>query len=100
MASFGKGLGRSWASSGRSWPLLGRFVDVQNRAFFKHGPKMGSKRPPGSIWGASWKGLGRFWGGFGRVLRGFGPIFGWILGKIGEESGRIRKNWKKLRQNL
>ena len=56
-ASFGKGLGRAWPSSGRSWPLLGRFLDVQSRAFFKHGPKMGSKRPSGSILG-----------GFGAIL--------------------------------
>ena len=32
--------------------------------------------------------------------KGFGPILGWILGKIGEDSGRILKNWKKLRQSL
>ena len=59
LASFGRGLGRSWASSGRSWPPLGRFLDVQSRAFFKHGPKMGSKRPPGSILGRSKEGFGR-----------------------------------------
>ena len=66
-ASFGKGLGRSWASSERSWPPLGRFLGVQSRAFFKHGPKMGSKRPPGSI-------LGRFGEGFGRILGRFGRV--------------------------
>ena len=70
-ASFGKGLGRSWASSGRSWPPLGRFLDVQSRAFFKHGPKMGSKRPSGSI-------LNRFWEGFGRTLARFGTVLGRI----------------------
>ena len=71
-APFGRGLGRSWASSGRSWPPLGRFVDVQNRAFFKHGPKMGSKRPLGSI-------LGRFFMDLGTVWEGFGEEFGRIL---------------------
>ena len=34
--SFGKGLGRSGASFGRSWALLGHFGGVQNRAFVKH----------------------------------------------------------------
>ena len=70
-ASFGKGLGRSWASSGRSWPPLGRFLDVQNPTFFKHGSKMGSKRPSGSI-------LGGFGEGFGRILEGFGKVWGGI----------------------
>ena len=66
-APFGRGLGRSWASSGRSWPPLGRFLDVQSRAFFKHGPKMGSKRPFGSIFGGVGESFGRFLGDFGRV---------------------------------
>ena len=70
-ASFGKGLGRSWASSGRSWPPLGRFLAIQNHAFFKHWPKMGSKRPSGSILGRFWEDLGRIWEGFGRNLGGF-----------------------------
>ena len=80
-ASFGKGLGRSGASSGRYWPPLGRFLGVQSRAFFKHGPKMGSKRPPGSILGGFgvnlggfWKDLGRSREQFGRILEGFGRI--------------------------
>ena len=71
-APFGQGLGRSWPSSGRSWPLLGRFLDVQNRAFFKHWPKLGSKRPSGSI-------LGRF----GEDLGGFCACLGTILGGLG-----------------
>ena len=67
----GIGLGGSWNSSGRFWPPLGRFLDVPSRAFFKHGPKMGSKRPPGSM-------LGRSKEGFGRILEGFGKVFGRI----------------------
>ena len=35
-APFGKGLGRSGASFGRSWALLGHFGGVQNRAVVKH----------------------------------------------------------------
>ena len=91
-APFGRGLGQSGASFGHSWPLLGRFGGVRNRAFIEHWSKMGSKRPSGSIWGASWSGLGRFGGGFGRVLGGFQPILGWILKRSGEESGRELKD--------
>ena len=67
-----KGLGRSGPSFGRSWTLLGRFLDVENRTFFQQGSKMGSKRAFGSI-------LGRFWMGLGRVLEGFWEDLGWIF---------------------
>ena len=48
----GTGLGRSWNSSGRFWLPLGLFLEVQNLAFLQHWPKMGSKRPSGSILGS------------------------------------------------
>ena len=76
-ASFGKGLGRSWASSGRSWATFVRILDVQNLAFFKHGSNMGAKRPFGSILGGSWKDLGRVWGWFGVK---FGRIWTFFSG--------------------
>ena len=82
-ASFGRDLGRSWASSGRSWPPLGRFLDIQSRAFFKHGPNMGSKRPSGSIWSRFWRVLGGFWEDFRRVWR----VFGSILEGCGKDFG-------------
>ena len=70
-ASFGEGLGQSWAFSGSSWALLGRFLGVGNRAFIKHWSKIGSKRPSGGFWeGFGWV-LGRFGEGLGRVLGGF-----------------------------
>ena len=67
-------MGRVWGSLG---PLLGalvRFLDVQNEAFFKCWPEIGSKRPSGLI-------LGRFEKGFGKVLRGFGKV----LGRFGQD---------------
>ena len=80
--SFGKGLGRSWAPSGRSWPPLGRFFGVQSRAFFKHGPKMGSKSLLDRLWVDLRRDLGGFLGGFGKV---------W---------GRIWKVWEGLEQGM
>ena len=62
-------LGRVWDSLGPLLGALGRFLDVQNQAFFKHWPEMGSKRLSGSI-------LGRFGKGFGKVLREFGKVLG------------------------
>ena len=89
LASFGRGLGRSWASSGRSWPPLGRFLDVQSQPFFKHGPKIGSKRPSGSI-------FGRFEKGFGRILGGFGRVWGEIREDFGSSQRRVGRSWKCL----
>ena len=80
-ASFGKGLGRSWASSGRSWPPLGRFLDVQSLAFFKHEHNMGSKSPSESILGRFGKGLGRIFGAHGRVWGRFSFILA-AFGKV------------------
>ena len=60
-APFGRGLGRSGASFGHFWTHFGRFLGVQNQAFFKHWPKMSSKKPSGSILGDLGKDLGRFW---------------------------------------
>ena len=58
-------LGRVSDGLGRLLGVLGRFWDVQKRAFVKHWSKMGSKRPFGSILGgfgenldASWENLG------------------------------------------
>ena len=65
-APFGRGLGRSGASFGCSWATFAHFFDVLNDVFFKHGSKMDSKTPFGSILGGSWKDLGRIWGGFGK----------------------------------
>ena len=73
--SFGKGLGRSGASFGRSWALLGHFGGVQNRAVVKHWSQMASKKASGSILGRFCEGFGRISGGFGKVLGGFGLIF-------------------------
>ena len=69
-------LGRSWASSWRSWTPLGCFLDVQNPIFFRHWPKIGSKRASESILGRFGKGLGRIFGAFGRVWGRFSFIFG------------------------
>ena len=85
-------MGRSWASSGRSWPALGRFLDVQNRAFFQHWPKMGSKRPAGSILGRFWEGFGRILGGFGRVLEGIWDDFWFDFGKVLRNEGEPALN--------
>ena len=54
-----EGFGQSGVSFGRSWALPGRFLGVQNRSFFQHGSKMGSKRAFGSILSRFWKGLER-----------------------------------------
>ena len=66
----GLNLGGVWDALGRLLAALGRllliFVDVLNDVFFKHGSKMDSKTPFGSILGGSWKDLGRIWGGFGK----------------------------------
>ena len=88
-ASFGRGLGRSWASYGRSWPPLGRFLDVQRRAFFKQAHKMGSKRPSGSIWDGFGEGCERIWGGFGKV-------WGGIREDFGPSQRRVGRSWKCL----
>ena len=72
-------LGALW---GISWILLGAsgsFWGIQSRAFFKHGPNMDSKRPPGSM-------LGPFGEGFGKILGGFGKVWGRIW------EGFTRKN--------
>ena len=62
---FGRVLGSIWEGFGTLWgvfwPLLGdfcSFFDVLNDVFFKHGSKMDSKTPFGSILGGSWKDLG------------------------------------------
>jgi len=72
----GAPLGTSWALLGGSWGALGRFFGVQNRAFFKHGSKIGSKRPFGSILEGFGEGLGRFWGGIWEDLGAFRQVMG------------------------
>ena len=74
--SFGKGLGRSWAHSVRSWATFVRILDVQNLAFFKHGSNMGATRPFGSILGGSWKDWGRVWGDIWKDLDIFFLVVG------------------------
>ena len=73
-APFGRGLGGSGASFGRSWQSLIRFLGVPIQAFFKHGAKMGSKKPFGSILGGFREGLGRNSGGFRAYWAGNGQI--------------------------
>ena len=46
----------------RRYLYKGRLWGIRNQAFFEHGPKMGSKRPFGSILEGLGKGLGRVWG--------------------------------------
>ena len=74
-------LGRSLASSWRSWTALGCFLDVQNTIFFRLWPKMGFKRASESILGPFGKGLrrifgahGRVWGRFSFILAAFGKV--------------------------
>ena len=74
-------LGRSWASSWRSWTALGCFLDVQKPIFFRQWPKMGFKRASESILGRFGKGLGmifgahgRVWGRFSFILAAFGKV--------------------------
>ena len=95
-ASFGKGLGRSWASSGRSWATFVRILDVQNLAFFKHGSNMGAKRPFGSILGGSWKDLDKVWGWFGVKFGRIWTFFFWLWAL----SGSIWKNVALLWQSF
>ena len=68
LGSIWEGLGLSGASLGRFWALLGGFLSLQNRFFFKHWAKMVSKRPFGSIWNR----FGRVWGGFWGTSCPFG----------------------------
>ena len=95
-ASFGKGLGRSWVSSGRSWATFARILDVQNLAFFKHGSNMGAKRPFGSISRGSWKDLGKVWGEFGVKFGRIWMFFCWLWAL----SGSIWKNVALLGQSF
>ena len=66
-AQFGKGLGRSGASFGRSWATFVHFFDALNDVFFKHG----SKTTPRHFLDQLWKGRGRIWEGFGEGLGSF-----------------------------
>ena len=81
-ASFGRGLGRSGGSLGRSWVTFVRILDVQNTAFFKHGSKMGSKRPFGSSLGGSWEDLGKIWARFGQKSGSIWTFFWPVVGKF------------------
>ena len=81
-ASFGRGLGRSGASLGRSWVTFVRILDVQNTAFFKHGSKMGSKRPFGSTLGGSWEDLEKIWARFGQKSGSIWTFFWPVVGKF------------------
>ena len=73
-ALLGTGLGRSWNSSGRFWLPLGRFFGHSKSSFFQHWPKMGSKRPSGSILGSldgDLDDFGKTW----KVMERFGKEF-------------------------
>ena len=87
-------MGRSGVPLGRSWALLGRFLDVQNQALLKDSSKMGSKRPSGSILGPFWEDLGGSWEDLGKFLSGFGEKFGKNLAeydRIGKSCDRVSK---------
>ena len=75
-ALFGEGFGTVWASLWLFWGLLGRILGVLNQAFFKHGPKIGSRMPSGWILGGFSMVLGKFWEGFGADFRDFWNSFG------------------------
>ena len=85
----------------RSWPppvIRGDFWAVQNRAFFKHWPKMGSKGASGSILGGICEDFGRIWEGFGQNffhvglhLKGFGQRYGRIWANL-EKTGAASLN--------
>ena len=104
-ASFGRGFGWPGASFGRSWALLGRFLGIQIIAFLNdwlkigpHGPKMGSKRPSGSILAPFWEGFGRVWRGLGKDLGGFGSSWAHIGKDLGIWSvlGQILEIYRDL----
>ena len=61
-------LGRSWASSWRSWTPLGCFLDVQNPIFLGIGPRWA----PRGLLNRFGVDLGKDWGGFLEHLDGFG----------------------------
>ena len=71
-ASFGKGLGSSWASFGRSWALFGRSWGALGALLRLLKAKMSSKRPFGWILGCFGQVLGQFGEGLGTNLKGFG----------------------------
>ena len=78
-------LGRSWASSWRSWTALGCFLDVQNPIFFREWPKMVSR----GLLNRFWVDLGKDWGGFLEHMGGFGedfPLFWLPLGRFVQEA--------------
>ena len=77
-AVFGTGLGGSGAHFGHFWVVFDGFFGVLNRACFKHGSKMGSK-----------KAFGWFWEGSGRILGGFWEGLGWILVHFWKDFGKI-----------
>ena len=71
-APFGEGLGRSGASSGRSWALLGRFLVRSKSSFY-------TALAQDRLQDASWIDLGAFGEGFGRVLGASWPLLGPFL---------------------
>ena len=74
-APFGEAFGRSGPSCAHFGPLWGRLGDVVNHFFFKHGTKVGSKRPLASILGGFGTGMERFWEGLGRIWTNFVAVF-------------------------
>ena len=84
-APFGKGLGRSGPTFGNFCDVFWSFWALLNKAFFKHGSKIRSRRAFGLILGGfsvvlarfSGKVLGGFWDGLERIWEGLGKI--WAL---------------------
>ena len=89
-------LGGVWGALGRLLAAFGRLLGVKNRAFFKHWPNMGSKRPFGSILGGSWEDLGGFWEGLGRILADFWMDFRKIWERIWERVKEFEKSCSRV----
>ena len=77
-ALFGEGLGRSWASFGHFWALLGRFFGVLKSTFFKHVPAWaqdGLQEASGIDFGPIFHGFGDGLGGVWKgIWKNFEPL--------------------------
>ena len=99
-ASFGRGLGRSWVFLGALGRLLVVFRRSKSSFFLKHGPKIRSKRPSGSILGRYGEGFGRILGGFGKVWVMISQDFTWKKYPFPVASGNVGYNLALLQQCL
>ena len=84
-----------WDALGPVLGALGRFLVVFLAFKINLFSSMGPRWAPASHLDRFWVVLEWFGEGSGRVLGGFGPIFGGILERFGEESGRQRQNLKR-----